>query len=138
MKKLILGTITTIALITGSAAIAQSEETFDSPMFQMFSQYHDLTDEQQALAVDLFDSGKQLGAAVRSAKPQIESYLADIVEKDNIDVEQIMLEYKAWQQGVDQKFEAALYAAAALHSDLSVEQRKNILATIKKMKSRKR
>jgi len=138
MKKLVLGVVTAIALISGSAAIAETTEVFESPMFKMFSSYHELTDQQQSLAVDLVDSGRQLGKAVKSAKPHVEDFLADIVEKDNLDVEQIMLEYKAWQQEIDVKFEAALRSAAALHSELTAEQRRNIVDTLKKMKSRKR
>jgi len=136
MKKLLMGTIASIALISGTAAIAQSDNGFNSPMAQMFMQYHDLTDQQQGLTKELFDSGKLLANEFKKSKPHIRAYIDQIAEKDEIDVEQILAEYKNWQQGVDKQFEVTLRAAANLHANLSVEQRQKILASIKAMRAK--
>jgi|GEM_PF-1871819 len=136
MKKLIIGTITSIALLTGVTAIAKTDSGPNSSMIKMFVQYHDMTDHQQELMTDLFLSGKSLVKQVKEPKEQIRTYLSDIVERDEIDVEQIMASYEAWQDEVNEKFEETLIAAAKLHSQLSVEQRRKIVETIKDMKSR--
>ena len=134
MKKLILGTVAAISLITGASAIAYAAPAPSESMVRMFAQSQDMTEHQVELMVALMQSGKTLAAEVKKPKTQVRDYLTDLVEKERIDVDQVMAAYKTWQQGVDQKFEEAVRAAAELHANLSVDQRQQLVDTIKKMR----
>lgn len=141
MKKFVIATMTSIALLTGGAAFAGSDEgsSFGSKftMLKMFAQYHNLSDHQQSLMKDLFKSGRTLAHEVKKPKAEVKEYLQSIIEQDQIDVDAVMAAYLEWQQGVNQQFEQTLRVAADLHADLSVEQRKQIVESLKDM-SKKR
>ena len=137
MKRLVIGTIAAITLVTGASTIAYAHKGPNEAMVKMFAMSQDLTDYQQELAVELFHQVKTLAAAVKEPKDELKTYVKGLVEQDSIDVEDVMEKYKAWQQNVDKEFEQSLIAVAKLHADLSVEQREKLVESIKKMRSKK-
>ena len=140
MKKFVIASLTSIALLTGGVAIANSEQETDLgakfTMLKMFAQYHDLSDHQQALMTEVMKAGKKLAAQVKSPKEEAKAYLLAAIESDQLDVEEILTAYYQWQQGVNAEFEQTVRAAANLHAELSVEQRKNIIESLKQMRKR--
>lgn len=136
MKNVIITALATITIIAGSSAFAFSSSTDSGPnatMVKMFAKSQDMTDYQQTLAVDAFKQVKVLATTVKSPKDDIKSYIKGLIEQDSIDVNEIMVQYKAWQKQVDNEFEQSLIAIAKLHEDLSVEQRQKLALTIQKM-----
>lgn len=133
MKKLIIGTVAAITMITGASTIANAGPS--ESMVKMFAQTQEMTEHQQDLMVELFQSGKLLAAEVKKPKEQVRAYLTELIVQDNIDVDEVMTAYKTWQQGVDQQFEETVKVAATLHANLSQEQREKLIETLKKMRS---
>ena len=141
MKKFVIASLTSIALLTGGAAIASSEQESSLgakfTMLKMFAQYHDLSDHQQDLMTEVMIAGKKLAAQVKKPKAEAKAYLLAAIESDQVDVEEILTAYYEWQKGVNVEFEQTLRAAANLHAELSVEQRKNIIESLKQMRKGK-
>lgn len=137
MKKRIITAISILTLGLGATAIAHNGHGLDEAKVKLIAQKHDMTDYQQELAVQLFRSGKTLMGEVKRPKDKIKSYLSELAEVERIDVEAVMAEYKLWQQGVDQEFEQALRDFATLHENLTVEQRKTLMASFKRMNAHK-
>jgi hypothetical protein len=109
----------------------------NEPMVRMFAEYHDLTEYQQELMVELVSSGKSLASEVKKPKAEVRAFLMEMVDQESIDVEQIMTAYRDWQHKVELQFEQTLAVAANLHSQLSKEQRVKLIQTIKQMSSKK-
>ena len=137
MKKLLVSTVAAFTLITGASAIASVKNGPNEAMIQMFAMSQDMTEYQQELAVEVFRQVKSLADTVKAPKQDIKDYLGGLVEQDSIDVVQVMEQYKQWQQGVDEQFELSLIAVAKLHSDLTPEQRQQLVDSIKQLKSGK-
>lgn len=141
MKKLLIASIASIALMTGGPATVYADEgsSFGSKftMLKMFAQYHDLSDYQQSLMKEFMKSGKALASEVKKPKADVKAYLESLVEEDNIDVDEVMDSYLQWQEDVNAQFEVTINALANLHASLSAEQRKQIVQSLKEM-SKKR
>lgn len=140
MKKLVISAIAAVTLLGTSSTIAFAHKTQNAPnaaIIKMFAKSQDMNEHQQDLAVNLFKQFKSLASAVKSPEDEIKSYMQSLIERDSIDVQAVMERYRLWQQNVDKEFEQSLIAAAELHADLTPEQRKNIVTSIKSMRSKK-
>lgn len=137
MRKLLSVAILSIAFVGGSFMVKTMAAAPNESMVRMFAEYHDLTEYQQELMVELVSSGKSLATEVKKPKAQIGTFLLEMVDQESMDVEEVMAAYREWQHKVELQFEQTLAAAASLHSQLSKEQRVKLLETIKQMSSKK-
>lgn len=134
MKKLIRNTVTAIVLMTSFLGFGQAHA--NETMIRLFIETQNFSDNQKELAMEAVQSVKAVAAEVKSPKQEVKAYLAEVMQQDEMDVELIMENYRTWREGVDIKLEAALYAIANLHGQLSQEQRQELMETFKKLKSR--
>ncbi len=139
MKKFAITVITTIAAMTFIAApvsVAMADEGPKATLIKMLAKSQDMNVYQQELAVEVFQQFSSLAKIVKAPKQDVKSYMEGIIERDRIDVYEVMENYKSWQQKVDTQFEQSLIAAAKLHEDLSIEQRKQLVESIRALSSK--
>lgn len=139
MKKFAITVITTIAAMTFVAApigVAMADEGPKATLIKMLAKSQDMNVYQQELAVDVFQQFSALAKIVKAPKHDVKYYMEGIIERDRIDVYEVMENYKSWQEKVDTQFEQSLIAAAKLHEDLSVEQRRQLIESIKALSSK--
>lgn len=134
MKNMIRNTVTAMVVVAGLFGTVQVHA--NEMMVKMFLQTQDFTDYQEELAMDVVASVKSLAAEVKQTKPQVKQYFAELLEKDTMNVEEMMTAYKAWRETTDVKLEETLHTVARLHGNLTKEQRLQLLESLKKMKDR--
>ena len=138
MKKIILGAITGLLFISATAVIANDHKQSHTAMISMFAKAHDMDDYQQELVLDLFSTIKTTMAEMKEPKAELRAYLEQIAQQDTVNVDEAMQNYKGWQATFDSQLEQVLNAYAKLHENLTPEQRQNVIATMKKMRDKKR
>ncbi len=140
MKKLIIATITAITAFTFTAvpvSVAIADEGPKHKLVRMLAKSQDMDSYQQDLAVEVFQQFNSLATIIKAPRDDVKSYMQGLIERDRIDVHEVMENYKAWQQKVDEQFEQSLVPASQLHSELSVEQRKQLVESIKALNSKR-
>ncbi|MDF2180281.1 hypothetical protein P2G88_18650 [Aliiglaciecola sp. CAU 1673] len=125
-----------IASAVTFASLGATTASANDRMIEFIMDAHDFTEYQQELAFELLASGRALAAEIKRPKEELKAYVAELIEKDQLDVEAMMLAYKSWQAGVDEKVLASLQSLAKLHSQLSKEQRQELMETFQKMRSK--
>ena len=129
IKKVVIVSVVVIGFL--GMYQASANET----MFNLFIKAQDFTEYQEELAIDLVKSAKELSVQVKKPKHQLKEFVQGLVDTDQLDVEEMMQAYKAWQADVDSQVHVTLTALAKLHADLTPEQKQTLMETIKKMKS---
>ena len=136
MRNLLLISIILISTMSATFVAAQGHSKFSEYMVKMFSEKHQMSEYQQALSVELFSSFMSLAQEVKKPKKQVKHYISGLVQADSVDVDLVLQEYRAWQRNIDEKFEVALRHFAELHQSLSIEQREQLVQTIKDMQKK--
>ncbi|WP_088331158.1 hypothetical protein [Lacimicrobium sp. SS2-24] len=137
MFKLVCQIVIATLCFTSTVAVAKSESGMNEKMLSLFAYKHDLTDYQKDLALELIGSFKNLAQEVKGSKGELKGFLSKMIEAENVDTATMMQSYKSWQAEIDVKVEAMLKKFTALHHNLSLEQRKEIIASLKMMKQEK-
>lgn len=135
MKKLVISAIAAMTLSTSAMAEEYDHQQPNETAIKMFLMTQNMTDEQEDLVVQLVHQVKSLASVVKAPKQEVTEYVKGLAEQDYIDVAEVMQKYKTWQQEVDKEFEQSLNTVAELHASMSVEQRKELMETIKKLRS---
>ena len=138
MKKIIVAAMTSLVLISGTAAIAKDHKASHVAMIGMFAKAHDMDDYQQELMLELFSTIKTTMAEMKTPKEELSAYLEQVAKQDSVNVDEAMQNYKGWQATFDTQLEKMITAYAKLHENLTPEQRQNVIATMKKMRDKKR
>lgn len=126
MKKYVC--VLALALTSLTASNAHANET----MFKMFIKAQDLTEYQEELAYNLIVEGKKLAEQVKKPKSQLKEFAQTLVATDTLDVNNMMQSYKVWQANVDEQMLVTMQAFAALHAELSPEQKQKLIDAIRK------
>ena len=136
MKQLLMSLTIIISSLTGTVAFAQNNSGFQEVMIRMFAERHHMTEYQQDLTINMFKSFKSLASEIKKPKKHVKSYVSNLVQADNVDVDLVLQEYREWQKNIDQKFETALRDFAAVHGSLTIDQRQQLVKTFHDMREK--
>ena len=108
MKKLLIAAITAVTAFTFTAvptSVAIADEGPKQALVRMLAKSQDMDSYQQDLAVEVFQHFNSLANTIKAPRNDVKSYMQGLIERDRIDVHEVMENYKAWQQKVDEQFE---------------------------------
>lgn len=131
MKKSIRNTLTILALMTGLLGLnlAHANET----AIKLLLKTQNFSVHQQELAFRTITSIKVLAEEVKHNKENVQAYLTSSLDKDEMDVEYMMSAYRQWQTNMDMKLENTLHTIAALHGELTLEQRRDLFQKLQNL-----
>lgn len=121
MKKML--TAIKIVVLLGTSVLFSTSSSANEEMLKTLLRTQNLTELQADLAYDAVISIKALGEEVQASKVNVQAYINNLMQQDQMDVDAIMQEYKQWQSTMDVKVETSLKSIAALHRHLSREER---------------
>ena len=120
--------ILALALTSLTATEASANET----MFKLFISAQDFTEYQEELALNLVKEGKKLAEQVKEPKHELKDFAKGLVDIEALDVDVMMQSYKTWQAKVDAQMLVTMKALAALHAELTPEQKQKLINAIGK------
>lgn len=121
MNKLLTIVLFVLATITSASSLA------NETLVKLLVQSHGFTEQQQALALDVYASFKAVADAAKSSKGGLKDYFVTVAQSDQLDATAAFEAYKQWQLNIDDKVLQLLEAMSQLHAELSVEQRQALL-----------
>ncbi len=131
MKKILL-TLATLALLSTNA-LGINSTSADENMMKLVFKSQGLSEKQAQLAFDAVLSLKLLSEEIRANKQSTQSYITSLLDEEEMDVSYMLGAFRQWQKQFDSKLEKTLTAVAALHGELTVEQRKELLQKIQNL-----
>jgi len=134
MKTVLKKCLATCAIVIATLGISQAQA--NEMMFKLFIQAQDFSDHQEQLAYELLSSVKALTEQVKKPKQELKDFAQEMADKEQLDVEAMVAAYNSWKTDVDDRVYVSLQALANFHAELSPEQKKALLTSIKKLKSK--
>lgn len=113
-------------------SLTVSEARANETMFKLFISSQNFTEYQEELAVNLLVEGKKLAKQIKEPKQQLKGFAQELVKIESLDVDTMMQAYKTWQAQTDEQLLVTMEAFAALHAELTPEQRQKIVDAMRK------
>ncbi|QTH73484.1 hypothetical protein [Pseudoalteromonas xiamenensis] len=124
MKKLVSILLVVVAMFASKPTLA------NEALAKLFIQSQGFTEQQETLALNVFNAFKAVTDEVKSSKGSIKLFFIDAATSEQLDANAAYESYKQWQTNVDIRVLHLLESMSQLHAELTPEQKQAFMAKL--------
>ncbi|WP_462172316.1 hypothetical protein [Pseudoalteromonas xiamenensis] len=124
MKKLVSILLVVVAMFASKPTLA------NEALAKLFIQSQGFTEQQEALALNVFNAFNAVTDEVKSSKGSIKLFFIDAANSEQLDANAAYESYKQWQTNVDIRVLHLLESMSQLHAELTPEQKQAFMAKL--------